>query len=201
MRSTLLVCFCLIASGVLLQPFFRGSYGDFFGYLTNSILYFAHLPFITVVLLSAPNQIPRSVIRHFPIMSALSFGVWVGVQCIFLLQTNNGTYNLLTMKEAVPLGIGVIYNEVVHTLPVGAYIHIYISDCSQIHKTVETKWQWEDLLTPIIIGAVFMTLNADIDEFYQLSQQNVWIAGGTSLAATLFSAVIIRRALNKKVNI
>lgn len=194
-------CFCVIASCVLIQIFLKSEYVDFFGYLTNTIIYFVHLPFITVVLLSDTNQIPRSVVRYYPIVVALGIGVWFGVQCICILQTNDATYDLLTMKESVSLGIGVVYNEIVHTLPVVTYALVYMTNSDQICAVITKQLQWIDVVVPTLVTVLFSTLNPNIDAFYRLNRQGVWIAGGTSLVTSLLSVVIVRHSLNKKVNI
>ncbi|MBE35305.1 MAG: hypothetical protein CMI16_07085 [Opitutaceae bacterium] len=201
MRGFLLVCFCATASCVLLQPFLKKAYSDFFGYLTNSIIYFVHLPFVTVVLLSEVGRVPTSVLAYFPVVVATSVGVWVGVQCMLLLQTNEATYALLTMKESVPLGVGVVYNEIVHTLPVATYALVYMTDGEAVRAAVAPRWQYVDLLGPLAITALFATLNPNIDTFYKLNRTAVWLVGCASLVATLLAAAAVRRALNKKADI
>jgi hypothetical protein len=191
MRGLFGICLLVLASAVMFSPFVKNEYADFFGYLTNSLVYFVHLPFFTVVLL-AYNRTPKQILRYFPNCAAMAIGVWLGVQCILLCQQSNGTLHLLTMGGAVGVGVGVVGNEIIHTLPVIMYTWIafveHDSLCNSEHKIVAF-----DVLLPLVIGSIFFTLNEEIDEYYKLSSTGVIVSASVVVASSCITTIMIKK--------
>jgi hypothetical protein len=191
MRVLFGTCVLLIATSVMFSPFVKNEYTDFFGYLTNSMLYFVHLPLFTIVLL-AYRRTPSSVLYCFPNCAAIAVGVWLGVQYILLFQESSGTLHLLTQGGAVNPGVGVVGNEIMHTLPVMLYGWIAFMEhdrlCSLEHKTGMI-----DVLTPLLIASVFFTLNDKIDDFYKVTNTHVVIGASVVAVSTCITSVMIKK--------
>lgn len=185
------ICVLVLASAVMFSPFVKNEYADFFGYLTNSLIYFVHLPFFTVVLL-AYKRAPLRMLCYFPNCAAMAVAVWLGVQYILVCQESNGTLHLLTMGGAVKPGVGVVGNEIMHTLPVILYAWVafveHDSLCGLRHRI-----KIFDVLLPLVVGSVFFTLNPEIDEFYKLSTIHVIVTSIVVATSTYTTTVMIKK--------
>lgn len=175
----------------MFSPFVKKQYADFFGYLTNSLVYFVHLPLFTIILLSY-EKTPLHVLRYFPNCASFAVGVWIGVQYILIFQESTGTLHLLTMGGAITPGIGVVGNEILHTLPVMLYVWIAFSQhdalCGLQHQI-----KIFDIMLPLAVASIFFTLNDKIDEFYKLSNNHVIIAAIVVAMVTCITTVMIKK--------